>query len=236
MNVSIDDTFSEPSSDARIYYGLTNQLVTGDTGWSIGPNCSTCLAQPDPSLAFDRSWHDTSTGGKQGNIPYASASFTGEQQFSRSKVQLEDMKCIISKGVAVYVMGIIISSIPQTNNALNNSRMSFQIDGINQTSFYHIASVGPEVVFSYNTTFFAKENLPDGFHNITIMCGDGNQTIGSNCLLDRIIYTWVSLISLLVTLIELSFMHLFFVLGPKPAPPLDSTPLILVSPCTSVPA
>ncbi|KLO13083.1 hypothetical protein SCHPADRAFT_382267 [Schizopora paradoxa] len=169
VNISIDDTFSNPS-DARLFYGLTNQLAQDGNGWSIGANCSGCLAQPDPSQTFDHSWHDTSTSGsgKDGDIPYASLSFTG---------------------VAVYVMGIIISKSPSTNNPLNNTRMFFQIDGVDQGNFTHFASVGSEVVYSYNTTFFSKENLSNGQHNITIMCGDGNQSIASNCLLDRVIYT-----------------------------------------------
>ncbi|KLO13082.1 hypothetical protein SCHPADRAFT_940654 [Schizopora paradoxa] len=168
VNVSIDDTLSDPSNGARLSYGLINKLGLDGNGWSVGQNCSTCFAQPDPSQTFDHSWHDASTSGIPGDIPYASVSFSG---------------------VAVYVMGILIPSAPSTNDSVNNTRMFFQIDGIDQGSFTHIASVGPETLYSYNATFFAMENLPDGQHNITIMCGDGNQGILSNCLLDRVIYT-----------------------------------------------
>lgn len=86
-------------------------------------------------------------------------------------------------------MGIIVSSTPETDRSLNNSRIFFQVDGANQGSFLYTASVGPVTVYSYNTTFFAIENLTDGPHNITMMCGDANSSVDSVCLLDRIIYT-----------------------------------------------
>lgn len=86
-------------------------------------------------------------------------------------------------------MGIIVSSAPETTRSMNNSRIFFQVDGTEQGSLMYNASLGPEVVFSYNITFFAKEDLPNGLHNVTMLCGDGNPSIDSVCLLDRIIYT-----------------------------------------------
>ncbi|KLO06179.1 hypothetical protein SCHPADRAFT_697871 [Schizopora paradoxa] len=168
MNVSIDDSSPDPLTGARITYGFLNQVTTAGTGWNVGQNCSTCLAQPDPSQTFDRTWHDASTQVVGDNIPFASVSFTG---------------------VAIYVVGIIVSSTPETNRSLNNSRIFFQVDGEDAGSFLFDALISTEVVYSYNTTFFAKEDLPDGLHNVTLMCGTGDPSIDSVCLLDRFIYT-----------------------------------------------
>ncbi|KLO06176.1 hypothetical protein SCHPADRAFT_946301 [Schizopora paradoxa] len=141
-NVSIDDASPDPLTGARIMYGFVNQVTPAGAGWNVGQNCSTCLAQPDPSQTFDGTWHDASTEVVGDNIPFASVSFTG---------------------VAIYVVGIIVSSTPETNST--------------------------EVVYSYNTTFLAKEGLSDGLHNVTMMCGTGDPSIDSVCLLDRFIYT-----------------------------------------------
>lgn len=86
-------------------------------------------------------------------------------------------------------MGIIVKSTPENLGSMNNSRMSFQVDGINQGSYSYTASVGSLTTYSYNTTFFAMDDLSDGLHNITMICGDDDPESESVCLLDRFIYT-----------------------------------------------
>ncbi|KLO06175.1 hypothetical protein SCHPADRAFT_838392 [Schizopora paradoxa] len=149
-------------------YGRLNDPTNGH-GWSIGQNCSDCDAKLDPSQTFDRTWHDASVQHNGNDTPFATVSFTG---------------------VAIYVMGIIVISTPATINALNSSKIFFQVDGTTQGSFLSNASLGPETVYSYNTTLFAKTNLSNELHNITVMCGDGaDPSADSVCLLDRFIYT-----------------------------------------------
>lgn len=103
--------------------------------------------------------------------------------------------CLILKlslwrlGIAVYVIGITVSNTPATNYSLNSTKMFFEVDGIDHGSFFFEASLGSEVVYSYNTTLFAKEGLSNGLHNVTMMCGNGVSNPDSICLLDRIIYT-----------------------------------------------
>lgn len=82
-----------------------------------------------------------------------------------------------------------MTSAPATTLSLNNSRIFSQVDGIEQGSFIYNASLGSEVTYQYNIMFFAKEGLTDELHNVTMMCGDGNPSLNSICLLDRIIYT-----------------------------------------------
>jgi len=165
-NISIDDASSDPLTGTRITYGLTND-VTG--GWNVGQACSGCFAQPDASQAFNGTWHDSSySPTREGEIPYAFVSFTG---------------------VAVYVMGIFVSTAPESNTSLNHSTLFFQINGTLQGSFIRTASIGSEIEYTYNTPYFVKENLPFGNHNITILNGDNETAVDSLCLLDRILYT-----------------------------------------------
>lgn len=166
-------------------YGRLDDPTNGD-GWGIGPNCSVCVAQPDPSQTFDRTWHDASVSSNGNNTPFATVSFTGEQLVLTINRNNSDF----ITGVAIYVMGIIVASTPATTDALNSSKIFFQVDGTTQGSFLHEASLGPETVYSYNTTLFAKTNLSNELHNITVLCGDGTDpSTDSLCLLDRFIYT-----------------------------------------------
>lgn len=98
-----------------------------------------------------------------------------------------------SQGVAVYVIGIFVSTAPSSATDLNNSRIFVQINGTDEGNFIKSAIVGGNAIYEYNTTFFAKEGLPFGQHNITILNGDSEATSVSLCLLDRIIYTYVIL-------------------------------------------
>lgn len=107
--------------------------------------------------------------------------------FSQLIIHLK--KFDLNPGVAIYVVGIVVTSTPATTGPLNNSRIFFQVDGTGKGSFVFNASLGSEIVYAYNTTVFMKEDLSNGPHNITVMCGDGDPSIQSVCLLDRFIYT-----------------------------------------------
>ncbi|KLO13089.1 hypothetical protein SCHPADRAFT_382577 [Schizopora paradoxa] len=166
QNFSVDDSSPDPRSGAQIQYGVADQIDSG-TGWTLGEKCSACSAQPDPAQAFDGTWHDASSPADQGKIPIASFNFTG---------------------IAVNVIGIIVSSTSETTGPMNNTRISFQIDDKHVDDYFHTATVGSDS-YSYNVTFFAKSDLPNRLHNIVMSCGDG--TKNSLCLLDKIIYTCV---------------------------------------------
>ncbi|KLO13077.1 hypothetical protein SCHPADRAFT_381861 [Schizopora paradoxa] len=172
VNVSIDDSSSDPFTGGRIMYGKTNDLTIGD-GWNainLNQNCSNCAAQPSLAQVFGQTYHESSIALNGENIGFALFSFTG---------------------VAIYVMGIIVTNTPATTASLNGSRIFFQVDGVDQGSFIFDASLGPKTTYSYNTTLFAKEDLLNGPHNVTMMCGDGNTSRDAVCLLDRFIYTSV---------------------------------------------
>lgn len=51
VNVTVDDAGSDPVTGNTFQYAP-------DGKWNIGNKCPGCLAQPDPSLVFDGTWHD----------------------------------------------------------------------------------------------------------------------------------------------------------------------------------
>lgn len=56
-NITVDDQADDP---ALIY--------APEGAWHLGPHCTGCVAQPDPNLTFNNTWHDSTT--TFGNGPY----------------------------------------------------------------------------------------------------------------------------------------------------------------------
>lgn len=54
QNITIDDEYGDPSNGLKPYYAPSD-------GWNAGASCSACLARPDPSHAYNGSWHDAYT-------------------------------------------------------------------------------------------------------------------------------------------------------------------------------
>jgi len=166
-NITIDDNSPDPLTGEHIAYGPNSPNVT----WNIGQDCAKCVAKPDPSQAFNGTWHDGSFF-PGGPILSASVSFTG---------------------TAVYVLSISVSAVPITQVApLSSSEFTFQINGSNFGTFSKSAIVGiiSEPDYNYNTPVFVQDDLPFGRHNLTILNGGGSSK--SVLLLDRIIYTLVN--------------------------------------------
>lgn len=71
LNVTVDDDGTDSLSGAVISYAPEDQ-------WKEGKTCTGCLAHPDPSLALDGTWHDSTFGGVSVNTTYnATFRFTG---------------------------------------------------------------------------------------------------------------------------------------------------------------
>jgi len=134
MNITIDDASSDPLTGSRITYGVTNGIAGK---WNVGQNCpqARCLAQLDPSQAFNGTWHDsTNATSARDHLPFAS-------------------------GVAVHVMGIFVSGAPESRFSPNNSGLFFWINGTDEGSFIMTAFVESEIVHVCNSTpFFVNEN------------------------------------------------------------------------------
>ena len=53
INRTIDDTYGDSATGLQVVYSEF---------WNKGQVCSGCAVQPDPSKAFEGSWHDTTSG------------------------------------------------------------------------------------------------------------------------------------------------------------------------------
>ncbi|KAF8552923.1 hypothetical protein OG21DRAFT_1510912 [Imleria badia] len=53
QNVTVDN--------AVLTGAMVPQYLPSDSVWNIGNNCTACFVKPDPSLAYNGTWHDTTT-------------------------------------------------------------------------------------------------------------------------------------------------------------------------------
>lgn len=71
VNITVDDQKGDSRTGAVPSYAPSNV-------WNSGPQCTTCLVQPNPSEAFDSTWHDSTIA--PGDTPYTvTYSFTGSK-------------------------------------------------------------------------------------------------------------------------------------------------------------
>ncbi|KAI0358959.1 hypothetical protein OH77DRAFT_1121930 [Trametes cingulata] len=160
VNVTIDDTFGDESNGNQIVY-------LPPTMWNAGQSCSACTAHPDPKLAGNGTWHDSTFYGVDTTTPsseVASAAVTFE-------------------GTAVYVFCIVTRSAVSPDG---NSDMSFFLDGLLAGKF--VQPPNGDAGFQYNVPVYVNESLPAGQHSIAIVNGElnGNKSL---ILLDYIVYT-----------------------------------------------
>lgn len=55
VNRTIDDEHGDSTGGGSVQFAPSGS-------WAQGAECSGCWAQPDASLAFDGTWHDSTTG------------------------------------------------------------------------------------------------------------------------------------------------------------------------------
>ncbi|KAI0336259.1 hypothetical protein GY45DRAFT_1316380 [Cubamyces sp. BRFM 1775] len=164
VNVTIDDTYGDAQTGVPIKYSAS--------GWKLGQTCTDCTAHPDPTRAYDRTWHDGTyndhnvTDGTP-SIPEltATASFEGD---------------------AVYVYCILAGSDSSPDGY---SSMQFELDNGQTSVFTHIPA--GDDVYQYDALVFSATGLPAGIHTLKITNGaTGGQK--SLVLLDYIVYTRTS--------------------------------------------
>lgn len=72
QNITIDDYYGDPSN------GLVPTFAPG--GWIIGQSCSGCSAHASALMAYNGTWHDSTT--QKGGIPHsATILFNGESLY-----------------------------------------------------------------------------------------------------------------------------------------------------------
>ena len=75
VNRTIDDHYGD---------AVTGFLPVYEGGWNYGPNCSACLARPEPADTFMASWHDSSAS-PWNDIVSVTLNFTGTCQLLKLK-------------------------------------------------------------------------------------------------------------------------------------------------------
>ncbi|OCH92703.1 hypothetical protein OBBRIDRAFT_726275 [Obba rivulosa] len=155
QNVTIDDTEGDELTGHHFLYLPAE-------AWTAGQNCTTCAAQPEQSLAFDGTWHDSTNPLDPFVVTNATVTFTGS---------------------ALYVYCITTNDLQ-----LGNVDMTFYIDG-EVVGHYVDTSQSPDAQpFDYNTLVFHNNSLPLDNHTFTLANGQTSME-KSIVLLDFIRYT-----------------------------------------------
>ena len=88
QNITVDD--------AVLTGAVVPNYLPNTSVWNIGNTCTGCLVQPDPSLAYNGTWHDT-TYAPNNSLQEIQFSFTGTALTFHSLVALmstrHDRKC-----------------------------------------------------------------------------------------------------------------------------------------------
>jgi hypothetical protein len=69
-NVTVDDEYGDEVTGAKPSYSPS-------ADWSEGTNCTGCLALPDPSFAYDHTWHDTTQDVADPAVRFVNYTFNG---------------------------------------------------------------------------------------------------------------------------------------------------------------
>ncbi|EMD41610.1 hypothetical protein CERSUDRAFT_120627 [Gelatoporia subvermispora B] len=155
QNVTIDDTRGDELTGRQFLY-------LPSTAWTAGQNCTSCAAQLEPSLAFDGSWHDSTTPADPFTVTTAIVTFQGS---------------------AVYVYCITTNDLQ-----LGNVDLTFYIDGEVVGRFLDTSQSPADELFNYNTLVYSNTSL--SLDNHTFIMTNGQNTLQKSIvLLDFLQYT-----------------------------------------------
>jgi hypothetical protein len=131
--------------------------------WNEGVGCVPCAIHPEPSDAFDGTWHDTQI------VPNVTTPRTVTMSFN---------------GTAVYVYCIVPNSFNGTEITTN---ITFTIDGeLSDRPFTYIGNSSTNLM--YNVTVYANNSLKNGKHELILSATPGSYA-ASTVLFDYLIYT-----------------------------------------------
>jgi len=154
QNVTVDDSVSTGA--------VVPQYLPYASIWNQGNNCSICLVKPDPSLAYNGTWHDATYSSSNGYTQTVEFSFTGS---------------------ALYIFFIIANSVP---NATTLTDVDFVLDQEIVGTYTHNPSTSTD--YQYNVPVYTNDSLAFAEHNMIIQPvtdAGGNVLI----LFDYLIYT-----------------------------------------------
>ena len=76
-NRTIDDQWGD---------SVTGALPVYSAGWNYGPDCTVCQVVPSQSMAFENTWHDTTSTIPNTSGHSVTLGFTGRVSYSSSRV------------------------------------------------------------------------------------------------------------------------------------------------------
>ncbi|KAJ7684402.1 hypothetical protein DFH06DRAFT_1027286 [Mycena polygramma] len=153
-NRTIDDEFGD---------SVTGVLPSYSPFWKQGASCGgNCSLHPDPALAFNHTWHDSS-------------------QFPASQAESVSLDFV---GTAVWVFCIVPPLLP---NNITRYNLSFNLDSGAHLGRFVYSPTGGE--FLYNVPVVSLPSLPNASHSLLISTDDSIS--GSVFLFDYAVYTSV---------------------------------------------
>ncbi|KAJ7885366.1 hypothetical protein B0H13DRAFT_1628309, partial [Mycena leptocephala] len=156
-NRTIDDQFGDSVSGVLPSYSPFPV-------WNVGASCNTsCAVHPDPTLAFNHTWHDNS-------------------QFPAGPPVSLSLDFV---GIAIDVFCIIPPLV--TNNTALRYNLSFDLDDGTHRGTYTYTPTSSE--FEYNVSVVSLPSLPNKAHTLLISTND--PVHGSIFLFDYAVYTYV---------------------------------------------
>ncbi|KAF8447258.1 hypothetical protein L210DRAFT_944256 [Boletus edulis BED1] len=153
QNVTVDD--------GVLTGAVVPQYLPGVSVWHIGNNCTGCFVKPDPSLAYNGTWHDSTFYPTYGYTPAIEFTFTGS---------------------ALYIFFITANNI---TGASTFTDLDFVLDQVTVGRYTHTPS--PITGYQYNVSVYVNESMELGEHNMMVQPVDsGNDVL---MLFDYFIYT-----------------------------------------------
>ncbi|THU76669.1 hypothetical protein K435DRAFT_594564, partial [Dendrothele bispora CBS 962.96] len=163
-NISIDDTFGDPSTGALVQYlPIHPPQDSNDVFWKNQDECTpeTCEIRPSVDEAFKHTWTATT---------YTKA--------------IQNMSIGFNfEGSAIYIY-FILTNEPFGSGLLSNASCDFRLDGEIVGSFRHNTDGTNQTVF--NALAYSATNLSQRSHKMLVET-TGEQ--GSFIMFDRAVYT-----------------------------------------------
>ncbi|KAJ7463782.1 hypothetical protein FB451DRAFT_1043042 [Mycena latifolia] len=129
-NRTIDDFYGDEITGSHPIYEPLN-------AWNTDGNCTGCFAKADPSMTFQRSWHDSVSA----SLPPSSV----EIHFT---------------GSTIYLFCVVTNTVPDTNTLTN---LTFSLDGTLLPGGYtRIPDNSSDIL--YNVSVLAAQGLTNASH------------------------------------------------------------------------
>jgi len=160
VNVTIDNRYGDPQTGTQFAYSPNG-------AWFDGPGCSICKAQPDPTLAYDDTWIDSTFNPLLGGNAFPNTVLTASVNFTGAFPCLPRAYFHLKYrflGTAVYVFCITANGFPDSA-----SDLTFFLDGVQVGTYLGAPDGSP--TFDYNVLVYANESLHPGMHSFTLQNG-----------------------------------------------------------------